>query len=273
MLSSNAEVTPIPRINVLGVGISILNLELAQNVCLDAVARPSFQGYVTITGVHGVMESQKDDELKRIHNRSFLSTPDGMPMVWLGQWEGATTMDRVYGPDLMLAITEGGLTKGAKHYYYGGKPEVVATLREEVEERFPGVQIVGEESPPFRRPTEDDLNELYERLQILRPHFFWVGLGTPKQEAFMADFLARYPNLTKDWDQGILFLGVGAAFDFHAKFIKQAPNWMQRNGLEWFFRLCAEPSRLWRRYSINNTLFIAKILPAMIGLKSYKILR
>lgn len=267
------ELEVVPRINVLGVGISILNLEKAEKICFEATSRPAFQGYVTITGVHGVMESQKCEELKKIHNHSFLSTPDGMPMVWLGRWEGAESMDRVYGPDLMLAITEAGVEVGAKHYYYGGKPEVVESLKQKVEERFPGVLVVGVESPPFRTPTTEDFQALHERLQATKPHFFWVGLGTPKQETFMAHFLLKYPNLTKDWGHGILFLGVGAAFDFHAQFMKQAPLWMQRNGLEWFFRLCSEPARLWRRYSINNTLFIAKILPAMIGIKSYKLVR
>ena len=262
-----------PRVNVLGVGISVLNLKSAQDICLRSVRRSGFQGYVTITGVHGVMESQKNEELRKIHNRSFLSTPDGMPMVWLGRWDGAAEMDRVYGPDLMLALTEAGLAEESKHYYYGGKPEVVETLKEKLEERFAGVKVVGTESPPFRAATSQDFEALHDRLQKEKPHFFWVGLGTPKQETFMGEFLAKYPLLTKDWNHGILFFGVGAAFDFHSQFVRQAPQWMQRNGLEWFFRLCAEPARLWQRYSINNTLFIAKIVPAMMGLKKYKIER
>lgn len=263
----------IARVNVLGVGISILNLDSARETCFDAVKSAGFQGYVTITGVHGVMESQNDLELQKIHNRSFLSTPDGMPMVWLGKWGGAQEMDRVYGPDLMLEIMEQGLPQKLKHYCYGGKPDVVESLREKMCERFAGIEVVGVESPPFRTPTEEDLEGLYQRLQEARPHFLWIGLGTPKQEQFMALFLKKYPNLTKNWGHGLLLLGVGAAFDFHAQYIKQAPLWMQRNGLEWFYRLCAEPARLWRRYSINNSLFIVKIIPAMMGLKQYPLVR
>ena len=261
------------RINVLGVGISVLTLESACEACVEAVGTANFQSYVTITGVHGVMEAQKDLELKKIHNRSFLSTPDGMPMVWMGQWQGVEEIKRVYGPDLMLELMEKGLSQKLRHFCYGGKPDVAEVLKKKVSERLPGIEVVGAESPPFRPPTDDDLESLYQRLQETRPHFLWIGLGTPKQEKFMAMFLQRFPNLTKDWSHGLLLLGVGAAFDFHAEFLKQAPSWMQRSGLEWFYRLCAEPARLWRRYSVNNTLFIAKIVPAMMGLKHYPLLR
>ena len=261
------------RINVLGVGINILNLDSAESECFEAVKTPNKQGYVTITGVHGVMESQRDPDLQKIHNRSFLSTPDGMPLVWLGKWEGHHTMDRVYGPDLMLKFCESGVLHSLKHYFYGGSPEVLDPLCENLEKSIPGVQISGMESPPYRALTEDELDEFAERLQEKKPHFVWIGLGTPKQEKFMASFLEKYSDLTSKWDHGLLMFGVGAAFDFHSFRIKQAPKWFQRNGLEWFYRLCVDPKRLWRRYSINNSMFLLRIFPAMMGLKNYELKR
>ncbi len=266
--SSSFPVSP-ERVNILGVGISSLNLYTATQISIKASLSSAFLGYVTVTGVHGVMESQKDRELQRVHNNSFLSTPDGMPMVWMGQWSGFDNMDRVYGPDLMLQVTETGLPLGLGHYYFGGKEEVVTTLREKIVSQFKGVNICGIESPPFHFPTLKEQEALALKLAQSKPHFLWVGLGTPKQEKFMADFVKNFPNLTKDWEHGLVLLGVGAAFDFHAQYLKQAPLWMQKNGLEWLFRLCMEPRRLWKRYSINNSRFIFQIIPAMMGLKKY----
>ena len=267
------EITERSQVNVLGVGVDVLNLDSAEKKCFNAVLTAGKQGYVTITGVHGVMESQRDSELKTIHNRSFLTTPDGMPMVWLGQWDGHEDMDRVYGPDLMLKLCKGGLEHDFKHFFFGGSPEVLGPLRSNLEERYPGIRISKVESPPFRELTDLELEELAQELHELKPHFFWVGLGTPKQERFMARFLEMNPNLAENWGHGFLMLGVGAAFDFHSYTVKQAPVWIQRKGLEWLYRLCVEPRRLWKRYSINNSMFLIKILPAMMGLKKYEIER
>lgn len=259
------------RVNVLGVGVDVLNLDSAREKCFEAVSTAGKQGYVTVTGVHGVMESQRDPDLKKIHNRSFLTTPDGMPMVWLGKWDGHEEMDRVYGPDLMLKLCEDGVPRQFKHFFYGGSPEVLSPLENNLEQRYPGIQISKLESPPFREPTESELQELAKELTKLKPHFMWIGLGTPKQEQFMARFLQMNPAITQDWGHGFLMLGVGAAFDFHSYTVKQAPLWIQRRGLEWLYRLCVEPRRLWKRYSINNSMFLAKIFPAMMGLKTYDI--
>jgi N-acetylglucosaminyldiphosphoundecaprenol N-acetyl-beta-D-mannosaminyltransferase len=146
---------------------------------------------------------------------------------------------------------------------------VAKELGERMKNWFPGTEVAGSACPPFRELSPEEDAELVARLQESKPHFFWVGLSTPKQERFMHDFLARHPDLTADWDHGMIMLGVGAAFDFHTGRVNQAPRWMQRNGLEWFFRLCQEPRRLWRRYSINNTGFIFAILPQLMDLKRY----
>lgn len=258
-----------PRCNVLGVGISVLNLERAAESVVQRGDEPGFDGYVTVTGVHGVMESRRDPELQRIHNQSFLSTPDGMPMVWIGHWSGYAEMGRVYGPDLMLDVVKRTAGTNRGHYFFGGGEGVAVRLAERLKERYPGIQVSGITCPPFRELTADEEAVLVAELQNLKPHFLWIGLSTPKQERFMHGFLKRNQGLAKGWSHGLILLGVGAAFDFHSGSVQQAPHWMQHRGLEWFFRLCMEPRRLWKRYSLNNSGFIFAILPQLMGWKSY----
>jgi N-acetylglucosaminyldiphosphoundecaprenol N-acetyl-beta-D-mannosaminyltransferase len=259
----------IKRVNVLGVGISVLNLNLAEEKLFEAADLSGFQGFVTITGVHGVVESQKDEELKKIHNRSYLSTPDGMPMVWLGKWNGHKDMDRVYGPELMLNVLSSSSKSGHNHYFFGGADGVADDLKEKLTERFKNLSVIGTKCPPFRALTNEEEQDLYNELQEKRPHFFWVGLSTPKQEKFMHGFLEKYPELTKGWDHGMVMIGVGAAFDFHSGRVKQAPYWIQRSGFEWFYRTCKDPKRLLKRYTIANTTFLWKIVPQMMGWRKY----
>ena len=257
------------RSNVLGVGISPLNISSAASLVSEAAASPGFSGFVTVTGVHGVMESQRDEELRRIHNRSFLSTPDGMPMVWLARWNGFEGTERVYGPDLMLEVFRRSELNGETHYFFGGADGVAPKLKEALGKRFPGARVVGTMTPPFRPLNEEEEEALVAELQEKKPHFFWVGLSTPKQERFMHGFLTKYPDLTRGWGHGLVMFGVGAAFDFHTGSVKQAPRWVQRSGLEWLFRVCADPKRLWKRYAINNPAFIGAVLPQMMGLRKY----
>jgi N-acetylglucosaminyldiphosphoundecaprenol N-acetyl-beta-D-mannosaminyltransferase len=251
------------RSNVLGVGISPLNLPQAVESLLTSSAQPELAGYVTVTGVHGVMESQRDPALMRIHNQSILSVPDGMPMVWVGRLNGFPDIGRVYGPDLMLEVFARTATCGQRHFLFGGGDGVVEKLARNLSERFPGVKIVGKTTPPFRPLTEAEEQSLADEIRATRPHFFWVGLSTPKQERFMHGFLGKFPDLTRSWEHGLILLGVGAAFDFHAGLVPQAPHWMQRSGLEWLYRLLKEPKRLWRRYLYNNPRFIWNILLQM----------
>jgi N-acetylglucosaminyldiphosphoundecaprenol N-acetyl-beta-D-mannosaminyltransferase len=250
----------IERVNVLGVGVSAINLDLAKRAFVEAIQAKE-KGYVCITGVHGVMESQKDPQLRAIHNKAFLCTPDGMPMVWMGKLKGFKEMDRVYGPDLMLEIMEISREHNIRHFFYGGANGVAEELKRRFEERFPGVQIVGTYEPPFRALNLDEENQLRKLVSETKPDIFWVGLSTPKQEKFMAEFLHKL-DVT-------LMVGVGAAFDFHSGRIKQAPRWIQRSGLEWLFRLCMEPKRLWRRYLSNNPRFVFWILCQLLGIKKF----
>lgn len=241
----------IRRVDVLGVGVSAINPSMA----LAEIERWVDEGerqYVCVTGVHGVMESQRDPELLRIHNDSGLTTPDGMPMVWSGRRAGAGWMERVYGPDLMLAVCERGVDRGWTHFFYGGAEGVPELLAEKLTARFPGLEVVGTYSPPFRPLTEEEEAEVASLIEAAAPTFVWVGLSTPKQERWMAAFRSRL--------SAPAILGVGAAFDMHAGRLPQAPRWMQRSGLEWLYRLIKEPRRLWRRYFRNNPAFMLGIV-------------
>jgi len=236
--------------------VSVLTLDRARDLIL-ACRGQLRRGYVCVTGVHGIMEAQDDEALKRIYNEAWLSTPDGMPLVWLGP----PGVERVYGPDLMLAVCDAGRTVGLTHYFYGGPPGLAEELRSRLTARFPGLQVVGTYSPPFRPLDAGELATLQADVTRTRPDVMWVGLGAPKQERFMARHAASL-------DAGVL-IGVGAAFDFHAGRTPQAPRWMQRSGLEWFFRLCSEPRRLAPRYFRHNPRFVFHVALQRLGLRQY----
>ena len=250
----------IKRVNVLGTGVSVLNLQTALDEIAAAI-RARRKGYICVTGVHGVMEAQNDEAFRAILNKAFLCTPDGMPMVWAGKLNGHPEMRRVYGPDLMLDVCAWSETTGCRHFFFGGAPGVAGLLAEKLKARFPKLQIAGTFTPPFCALNFDEEKKMREIVRAAQPDIFWVGLSTPKQEKFMAEFL---PKL-----DATLMIGVGAAFDFHSGRVRQAPRWLQRSGLEWFFRLCQEPRRLAKRYLKNNPLFALKILGQFCGFKKY----
>jgi N-acetylglucosaminyldiphosphoundecaprenol N-acetyl-beta-D-mannosaminyltransferase len=201
--------------------------------------------------VHGVSEAQKNSRLKEIFGNALLVTPDGMPMVWMGKLQGQPEIQRVYGPDLMLNICQHSVAQGFSHFLFGGLPGMADELKRELESRFPGLKIMGTFVPPFRNLNEAEVKDLQERISATRPDFFWVGLSTPKQEFFMAEYISLLPEAK-------IFIGVGAAFDFFTGRVRQAPRWMMQIGLEWLFRLFQEPRRLWKRYLVNNPLFVIR---------------
>ena len=261
MRSAVESKTAVPvRANVLGIGVSVLNLETAVHQVVGALEQKA-KGYICVTGVHGVSEAQKDPSFRQLLNQAFLNTPDGMPMVWMGRLQGFANMRRVYGPDLMLRVAEVSASRGFTHFFYGGAPGVAEDLRRSLEARFSGLKIVGTFSPPFRPLTGAEADELRSVVSRLKPDILWVGLSTPKQEKFMAQYW-------QDLDATLL-IGVGAAFDFHAGRVRQAPRWMQRSGLEWIFRLGCEPRRLWKRYLKNNPLFVLRAFGQLTGLRKY----
>ena len=250
----------VDRVNVLGVGISALNMELAAQFITDAV-RQRRKGYVCVTNVHAVMEGFDDPRVKAAINGSMLSTPDGMPLVWLGRLAGRKEMGRVYGPDLMLRLCGDSCREGFRHFFYGGANGAAAEMAARLAERFPGLTVAGIYEPPFRSLTGMEEGALTEMVRAARPDFFWVGLSTPKQDKFMAEYLSKL--------EVTVMLGVGAAFDFHSGRIRQAPAWMQRIGLEWLFRLCMEPRRLWKRYLKHNPRFVYHVVRQLLGLEKF----
>ncbi len=251
----------IEKVNVLGVGISVLDQDRAREFLLRTL-REGRRGYVTVTGVHGVSEAQNDPTLREIFNRALLVTPDGMPMVWMGKLQGHASIRRVYGPDLMLNLCKHSCAEGFSHFLYGGVPGVANELARRLEARFPGLRVVGTYSPPFRRLNDMEIRDLQQRVQKTRPDFFWVGMSTPKQERFMAQYMSIFPEAK-------IFIGVGAAFDLLTGRIRQAPRWIQRSGLEWLFRLTQEPRRLAKRYLVNNPLFIVRAARQLLGQRNH----
>jgi N-acetylglucosaminyldiphosphoundecaprenol N-acetyl-beta-D-mannosaminyltransferase len=249
------------RINVLGVRVSAINMDQALAEIGEWVStrEPS---YVCICTVHGVMDCQRFEDLKHIFNSAGLVTPDGMPLVWLGRAK-YPHVSRVYGPDLMLAEFARSLSTGHRHYLYGGTNGTGERLATAMRTRFPGLEIVGVLEPPFAPLDELVSNETAAVINAARPDVVWVGIGSPKQERWVA---RMRPLL----DAPVL-MPVGAAFDFHSGAVRQAPRWMMRSGLEWLFRLMTDPRRLWRRYLIDNPWFVWALALQRLGLRRYEI--
>lgn len=250
----------IPTTRILGVPVHALTPALALSV-IDEWVQSGERHYVCVREVNGVIEAQKDPEFLKFHEQAGLVTPDGMPLVWLSRWRGQRQVERVYGPDLMLWTCAQGVEKNYRHFLYGGAPGVADELKNQLEKRFPGIQIVGTDSPPFRKLTGQESLEAVEKINRSGADIVWVGIGSPKQEYWM--------NHHRSFLKAPVLLGVGAAFDFHSGTKKTAPSWMKRHGLEWLFRLMTEPRRLWRRYLIRNPLFVMLVLFESLGLRKH----
>jgi N-acetylglucosaminyldiphosphoundecaprenol N-acetyl-beta-D-mannosaminyltransferase len=247
--------------NVLGTKVSAFDLAKAIDTA-DRWLTAGRCGYVCVTGVHGVMEARKDLAFREILNRACINLPDGMPMSWVGRMQGLTGMDRVFGPDFMAAMCQLSINRCYRHFLYGGQPGVAEDLQQKLETRFPGLQVVGTYTPPFRSLTLEEEAELFQKLQKSQPHILWVGLSTPKQERFMSQYVDRL--------QVPLLVGVGAAFDYHTGRLRDCPEWVKRAGLQWFHRLMQDPKRLWRRYLRHNSAFIWHIALQMLRLRRYR---
>jgi N-acetylglucosaminyldiphosphoundecaprenol N-acetyl-beta-D-mannosaminyltransferase len=249
-----------PRTNVLGVGISLINMQVA----LDRLSRwieARDHQYVCVCTVNTVMQCHRNERLRRIVNAAGMATPDGMPLVWLSRLAGHRYVSRVYGPDLMLAEMAASQSSGHRHFLYGGREGVAERLASAMRARFPSAAIVGTLSPPMGTAEELCNEQTASLINQARPDIVWVGVSTPKQEAWMA---CMRPLL----DAPVL-VGVGAAFDFHTGRVAQAPHWIQQAGLEWLFRLAHEPRRLWRRYLLDNPRFLFELALQKLGVKRY----
>lgn len=247
--AQSAAPVPPPRAEILGIPLAISDYEEVLD-WMDAMIASSSRGYVTAAAVNLVMLAQEERETLAAVLAATLAVPDGQPLVWALHALGHAGATRVYGPDLMANFCARAAKTGTPMYLYGGRhPGGSARLESRLLERFPGLSIVGGSSPPFRPLTaEEDEHEL-ELINASGAAVVWVGTGQPRQEQWMHRMRERLSPP--------LLVGVGAAFDFHAGLVSQAPAWMQRNGLEWSYRLSREPRRLWRRYARYNPLFVA----------------
>jgi N-acetylglucosaminyldiphosphoundecaprenol N-acetyl-beta-D-mannosaminyltransferase len=217
---------------------------------MEAMIAAGARGYLTAAAVNLVMSAREDEEARAAVLAATLAVPDGQPLVWALHALGHPAATRVYGPDLMARFCARAAPNGTPIYLYGGRSaEALQMLERRLRERFPGLQIAGGFSPPFRPLTAAEQERAIAEIDSSGAAVVWVGTGQPKQEKWM---LHMRPRLAAP-----LLVGVGAAFDFHAGLVSQAPPWMQRSGLEWGYRLSREPRRLWRRYAYQNPRFIA----------------
>jgi N-acetylglucosaminyldiphosphoundecaprenol N-acetyl-beta-D-mannosaminyltransferase len=237
-----------PAQPVLGVPLAITDYDHTLDWIDTAVAAGS-RAYICVAAVHTVMAAREDPELRDAVIGADFTVPDGQPLVWALKALGHPLPDRVYGPELMERACARAAATGQRFYLYGGRSQgALVELARMLRLRHPGLNVVGGHAPPFRELTGEEEAAVVAEIERARPDVVWVGIGVPKQEKWMARMRDRL--------SAPVLIGVGAAFDFHAGLVPQAPGWMQRLGLEWAFRLVQEPRRLWRRYLRYNPRFV-----------------
>ncbi|MCK5013154.1 MAG: WecB/TagA/CpsF family glycosyltransferase [Candidatus Omnitrophica bacterium] len=234
-------------VDICDVPVSSVNIPQACDV-IDGRINDRKKVYICVAPVSTIVDCQSDHEYKKVLNNADMITPDGMPLVWIGKLKGDKNIGRTYGPDLMQALCRSGEKKGYKHYLYGSTESTCGLLRNVLKRKFPNIDIRGHYAPPYRPVHAQEDESIVNEINSADPDILWVGLGSPKQDFWMYEHRAKL--------KAPIIIGVGAAFDFIAGVKKQAPRWMRRFGLEWFFRLCSEPKRLWKRYFLGNTKFI-----------------
>jgi N-acetylglucosaminyldiphosphoundecaprenol N-acetyl-beta-D-mannosaminyltransferase len=263
---------PAAKLSVVGVGVNPTSYEEATAVCGHWVEerRTALQQgreipgrCVAITDVHVIMTAVSRPDVLQVLNDADMVTPDGMPVVWALRSFGRHDQQRVYGPTLMLHVCRQAARFGHRVFLYGGLPETLPTLINNLKSQAPGLRVVGSYSPPFRELTPEEDAEVVRSIRESDADILFVGVSSPKQQLWIADHKHKLP--------GVVMLGVGAAFDFHSGRVEQAPAWMQRSGLEWFFRLTREPGRLWRRYVLKTPRFLPLWAMQWAGIKKFSI--
>jgi N-acetylglucosaminyldiphosphoundecaprenol N-acetyl-beta-D-mannosaminyltransferase len=246
---------------VLGVRVDAVQIPDVVSRMEEWIRRRDACRYIAVTDMHSLMQAQRAESFKKILRDADLVVPDGFPLVWLGRRKGLALRRRVYGPELMERFCEESTAQGYRHFFYGGAQGVAEDLSIRLAARFPGLQIAGAYCPPFRPLTQQEDEAVVSLINSVHADVVWVGLGAPKQERWMSEHQSRL--------KAPVLVGVGAAFDFHTGRIAQAPLWMREHGLEWLFRLSREPARLWRRYLIYGTQFVALVLLESLGFKKF----
>ncbi len=234
------------RCEILGTHVDAVDIEQALVIAAGWMAQRESR-YICHVNVHALITAAQDEKFRRVLNIADLTAADGMPLVWLMRRRGFRRQTRLSGPDFMWRLCERAAREGLGVYLYGGAPQVLSRLHDQLTAAFAGLRIVGVCSPPFRPLLRAEQEEIIARINASGAHVVFVGIGCPKQERWMSRHRGR---------ARALMVGVGAAFDYHAGVVTRAPPWMQAHGLEWLHRLCADPRRLWRRYLATNTLFV-----------------
>lgn len=250
-MAQPAEAVARPVVPCAGVPITACTLDRAVDLVIEmaTVEHQANGADIHLCNAYTLALADQDSGLKNLLRRSSVNFPDGMSVVWANRWRHrglGLPHERVSGPDLFERVFDVGQSVGLRHYLLGSTPEVLADLRAELIRRYPAAEIMGAESPPFRELTDQEWDDQQRRLRDSRAQVVWVGLGTPKQDWAAQRLAAEVPAVV---------VAVGAAFDFVAGHANRAPEWMQRGGLEWVFRLSSEPRRLWRRYLLGNLQF------------------
>ena len=234
-------------LSILDVKIDLLDYSKVIALIKESITQQILGRYICASPVHPIVVSQKDKKLKDALNNSWLTLPDGMPVVWAARILGGAIKDRVYGPELMLRSCKMAEQCGFSIFLYGGTSWALDKFEFNLKKQFPLLKIAGAYSPPFRTLSVEEETDVNKMLKSCHPDMLFVGLGAPKQEKWMAK---HCPQLDIP-----VTIGVGAAFDFISGEKRQAPYWLQNAGLEWLFRLASEPQRLWKRYLLGNIIF------------------
>ena len=237
-----------PTERVLGQRVDPVTKRQAADMVVRRALDDTPSAYVCLTNVHSTVESQHSPSLRAAVDGSFLSVPDGMPLVWILRRRGHRATEKVTGIEFVPLVAAAGVRRGLRHFFYGGAPGVAVRAGRRLGRQIPDVQVVGAASPPFGDTPSWANEELRQELRRTRPHILWVGLGAPRQELWMTQMAAEL--------EVPVMVGVGAAFDYLAGTKPSAPSYLRHIGLEWLFRLAVEPRRLWRRYLVGNARFV-----------------
>ena len=236
----------IPVCNILGVNIAAIDMEWL-NEFTDMHIKELSGEYLCVSNVHTTVTAWEDKEYCEIQNRGIMAIPDGAPLALISRRRGFNQTKRTDGPRYMLAVLERSANMGYRHFFYGSTQETLDKMRRVLEKEYPGVQIAGMYSPPFRALTEKEDEDVIKMINEARADFVWIGVGAPNQERFMAAHQGKIRGF---------MIGIGAGFDYLAGSIKRAPMWMQNCSLEWFYRMIQDPRRLFWRYMRTNSIFI-----------------
>lgn len=249
-MSATQTVVSLPWVErVLGQRVDPVSKARAAEAVVERALVGEPGAYVCLTNVHTTVASRRSSELRAAVDGAYMSVPDGMPLTWILRRRGHIDTEKVTGIEFIPMVASFGLNRELRHFFYGGAPGVAVRAGLRLEELVPGVNVVGAASPPFADAHGGwPVEELELELRRTRPHVLWIGLGAPKQELLMAELAERV-------DVPVM-VGVGAAFDYLARTKPAAPSVLRHIGLEWLFRLAAEPGRLWRRYLGTNSMFL-----------------